>query len=209
MSRLRSRYVTVVLARIGVLPAVVEAEDDGEILLSLAVIAPPGLDRVLDRPVQVECVSPRGIQRVTGRAVWSPEQPDQLRILREADDTIQRRDAVRVQAVAPVVLTVLDLPPTGDEPAPPLPAAPVRTTILNLSTTGMLVRDPDALPLGAGVRVELQLDAQEPPLTVTGRIVREVSDEKGICIDEISRQDQDRLSRYVTEKQRAELRMGA
>jgi len=200
--------VTVLLARIGVLPAVVEAEDDAEILVSLAVSAPPGLEQVLDRPVHVECVSPRGIQRVTGRAVWSSEQPDQLRILREADDTIQRRDAVRVQAVAPVVITVLELPPAGDQPAPPPPAAPLQTTSLNVSTTGMLVRDPDALPLGAGVRVELQLDAEGPPLTVTGRIVREVSDEKGICIDDISRTDQDRLSRYVNEKQRAELRMG-
>jgi len=37
--------------------------------------------------------------------------------------------------------------------------------------------------------------------------VREVGDEKGICIDEISRADQNRLNRYVTEKQRAELRL--
>jgi hypothetical protein len=206
VSRLRSPYVTVLLARIGVLPAVVEAEDDGEILVSLAVNAPPGLDRVLDRPVFVECVTPRGIQRVTGRAVWSPELPDQLRILREADDTIQRRDAVRVQAVAPVVLTVLELPPTDDGATPP-PPPPLETTSLNVSTTGMLVRDPAALPVGAAVRVELRLDAGEAPLTVTGRIVREVSNDKGICIDDISRTDQDRLSRYITEKQRAELRM--
>jgi PilZ domain len=205
VSRLRSQYVTVLLARIGGLPAVVEAEDDGEILVSLAVTAPPGLDRVLDRPVHIECVSPRGIQRVTGRAVWSPEHPDQLRILREADDTIQRREAVRVQAVAPVVLTVLELPP-GDAPAAPPPAR-LETTSLNVSTTGMLVRDTAALPVGTAVRVELRLDPVEPPLTVTGRIVREVSNEKGICIDDISRADQDRLSRYITERQRAELRM--
>ena len=204
MSRLRSQYVTVLLAQIGGLPAVVEAEDDAQILLSLAVHAPPGLDRVLDRPVRVECVSSRGIQRVTGRAAWSAEQPDQLRITRDADDTIQRRDAVRVQAVAPVVLTVLSLPAAADGALPP---APLKTTSLNVSTTGVLVRDPAQLPMGASVRLELQLDPGEPPLTLTGHIVREVSDEKGICIDDISRPDQNRLNRYVTEKQRAELRM--
>jgi hypothetical protein len=207
VSRLRSQYVTVLLAQIGGLPAVVEAEDDAQILLSLAVQAPPGLDRVLDRPVRVECVSPRGIQRVTGRAAWSSDQPDQLRIMREVDDTIQRREAVRVQAVAPVVLTVLAFPPAGDGPPRPLPPAPLKTTSLNVSTTGVLVRDPHELPMGARVRVELGLDAGEPPLTLTGRIVREVGDEKGIRIDDISRPDQNRLNRYVTEKQRAELRM--
>jgi hypothetical protein len=206
VSRLRSQYVTVLLAQIGGLPAVVEAEDDVQILLSLAVHAPPGLDRVLDRPVRVECVSTRGIQRVTGRAAWSPKQPDQLRITREADDTIQRREAVRVQAVVPVVLTVLTLPPAGDRPRP-LPPGTLKTTSLNVSTTGVLVRDPAKLPMGACVRVELLLDPDEPPLTLTGRIVREVGDEKGIRIDEISRPDQNRLNRYVTEKQRAELRM--
>ena len=80
MSRLRSQYVTVQLAQIGGLPAVVEGEDDGEVLLSLAVQAPAGLQRVLDRPVRIECVSARGIQRVTGLAAWSPEHPDQLRV---------------------------------------------------------------------------------------------------------------------------------
>jgi PilZ domain len=206
VSRLRSQYVTVLLAQIGGLPAVVEDEDDAQILLSLAVQAPPGFQRVLDRPVRVECVSARGIQRVTGLAAWSPEQPDQLRVTRDADDTIQRREAVRVQAVAPVVLTVLSLPPAADGPARAIPA-PVKTTSLNVSTTGVLVRDPAELPMGTRVRIELELDAGEPPVALTGRIVREVKDEKGICIDDISRPDQDRLNRYVTEKQRAELRM--
>jgi hypothetical protein len=206
VSRLRSRYVTVLLAQIGGLPAVVEDEDDAQILLSLAVQAPPGFQRVLDRPVRVECVSARGIQRVTGLAAWSPEQPDQLRVTRDADDTIQRREAVRVQAVAPAVLTVLSLPPDPDGPAPAVPA-PVSTTSLNVSTTGLLVRDPAELPLGTRVRIELELEAGEPPVVLTGHIVREVKDEKGICIDEISRPDQNRLNRYVTEKQRAELRM--
>ena len=207
MSRLRSQYVTVLLAQIGGLPAVVEDEDDGQILLSLAVQAPPGFQRVLDRPVRIECISTRGIQRVTGRAAWSPEQPDQLRVTRELDDTIQRREAVRVQAVSPVVLTVLDLPPAGDGSPRALPTAPVNTTSLNVSTTGLLVRDPIDLPMGARVGVELKLDAGEPPLLLTGHIVREEGDEKGICIEDISRPDQTRLGRYVTEKQRAELRM--
>jgi PilZ domain len=202
VSRLRSQYVTVLLAQIGGLPAVVEAENDDEILLSLSVRVPHGIERVLDRPVRVECISARGIQRITGRAEWSPDSPDQLCITREADDTIQRRDAVRVQAVAPAVVTVVALP-SGSEGATP---GPLKTTSLNLSTTGLLVRAVD-LPLGARVRVELEIEPGEPPLVVAGAVVREERDERGICIEEISGPDQNRLSRYITEKQRAELRM--
>jgi hypothetical protein len=202
MSRLRSQYVTVQLAQIGGLPAVVEAEDDAQVLLSLATKVPAGLERVLDRPVRIECISARGIQRVTGHAAWTPDEPEQLRITKEEDDLIQRREAVRVQAVAPAVVTVLALPPAGGG-APP--AAPLKTTSLNVSTTGVLVRA--ELPLGARVRVELTLEAAEPPIALTGRIVREERDEKGICIEDISRPDQNRLDRFITEKQRAELRM--
>jgi hypothetical protein len=207
MSRLRSQYVTVQLAQIGGLPAVVESEDDGQVLLSLSVQAPVGIQRVLDRPVRIECVSARGIQRVTGLAAWTPDQPDQLRVTKEDDDLIQRREAVRVQAVAPAVVTVLAMPPAGEGPGRAAPAAPIKTTSLNVSTTGVLVRDPAELPMGTQVRVDLELEPAQPPLVLTGRIVREVKDEKGVCIDDISRLDQNRLNRYITEKQRAELRM--
>ena len=202
MSRLRSQYVTVLLAQIGGLPAVVESEDDDQILLSLSVQVPAGIDRVLDRPVRVECISARGIQRITGRAVRPPDQPEQLCVIRETAEEIQRREAVRVQAVAPAVVTVLALPP-GTDGTPP---GPLATTSLNLSSTGLLVRAGD-LPPGTRVRVELEIDSDEPPLVVAGVVVREIRDERGICIEEISRPDQNRLSRYITEKQRAELRM--
>ena len=70
---------------------------------------------MLDRPVPSSASRPRGIQRVTGRAVVDAGAAGRsCASLREADDTIQRRDAVRVQAVAPVVVTVLELPPAAD-----------------------------------------------------------------------------------------------
>ncbi len=205
MSRLRSQYVTVQLAQIGGLPAVVESEDDAQVLLSLATKVPAGLERVLDRPVRIECITARGIQRVTGHAAWTPAEPEQLRITKEDDDLIQRREAVRVQAVAPAVVTVLAMPPAGDGPAAAAPSGPVKTTSLNVSTTGVLLRA--ELPMGTQLRVELELEPGEPPVVLTGRIVREERDEKGVCIEDISPADQNRLNRFITEKQRAELRM--
>jgi hypothetical protein len=197
MTPFRSRYVTIAVAVVGELPAVVEAEDDQGIVLSLAVRAPAGLDRALDRPVRIDCVTPRGIQRVTGTASWDASLPDQLRVHRDADALIQRRDTVRVQAVVPARLVVTE----GD-------TGSAETSTLNLSATGLLLKDPLKLPLGTPVRVELLLDDGGAPLTVGGRVVREAGrDEKGIQIDEISRADQTRLTRVITERQRAELRI--
>jgi hypothetical protein len=209
MSLLRARYVTVQLGLHGELPAVVESEDDRAVLLSLAVAVPPGLERMLDRPVRVESKSARGIQHVTGRAEWSRDRPEQLRIVKESQDTIQRREAVRVQAVVPARITVLNPPVPAGEGEPPctLPAGPLKTVTLNLSITGLLLRDPAGLPMGTQVKLELELNPGEPPIAVTGTIVREHADEKGVHTLDISKVDQDRLSRFITEKQRAELRM--
>jgi PilZ domain len=213
MSRLRSRYVSVQLPMHGELPAIVESEDDAQLLLSLAVQAPAGIGRLAGRTVRVECVSPRGIQHVTGAVAWSPEQPEFLRVAKESDSVIQRREAVRVQAVVPAQLTVLAVPAmVGTEPPPePLEGRCLKTTSLNVSSTGLLVRDPAATPLGTRVRVELELFPGEPPVVVVGRIVREEAredaTEKGVHTEEISREDALRLGRFITEKQRAELRM--
>ena len=58
------------------------------------------------------------------------------------------------------------------------------------------------------MRVELELDDDGGPLVAVGTIVREGGrDEKGVHIADISRVDQNRLTRFITERQRAELRI--
>jgi hypothetical protein len=194
---LRSRYVTVDLAILGELPAVVEAEDDVSVVLSLALRPPDGLDRAVARgPVRVECISPRGIQRITGTAAWSPASPEELRVTRDDVAIVQRRDTVRVEAV--VAATVAE---AGR-------AASAETTTLNLSGTGLLLRDPLELAVGTHVRVLLTMEDGGAPVAITGRVVREFgTSDKGIHIDAISREDQNRLTRFITERQRAALRI--
>jgi len=196
MTPLRSRYVTVRIAALDSLPAVVESETERTVVLSLAVRTPDGLARALDRPVRIECSTPRGIQRVTGTAQWDPARPDELRVQRESDELIQRRDAVRVDAVVPGLLIAVD----GD-------SARAATTTVNVSGTGLLLRDPLGLALGDRVRVQLELDAG-PPVAVDGRVVREAGENKGLQFEAVSRIDQDRIARFIAERQRAELRMG-
>lgn len=196
MTPLRSRYVTVRLAAVGELPAVVESDDDATVVVSLAVRAPDHLHRVLDRPVDVECVSPRGIQRVTGPAQWDPTRPDELRVARQSDRIVQRRDAVRVDATVPALLIVV-----SDD------GARATTTTVNLSGNGALIHDPLGIDLGTHVRVDLELEAGGPPVTVEGEVVRQVGEtDKGIRFDGVSAEGQRRLARFLTERQRAELR---
>jgi hypothetical protein len=196
MTPLRSRHVSVELAILGELPAVVESEDASSVVVSLVVAPPPGLDRAVERgPACVECVSARGIQRVTGTAAWRPSAPAELRVTREDDAVIQRRGTVRVDAVLPASITDMRT------------AKRVETTTLNVSATGLLFRDPVALPVGTPVRVVLDMESGAP-VNALGRVVREAGqDEKGVHVDEIARDDQDRLMRYITDRQRAELRI--
>jgi hypothetical protein len=196
VTALRSRYVSVHLDSLGDLPAVVESEDEGTIVVSLAVRRPPGFERALGRPVGLQCVSARGIQRITGSAQWDAARPEELRIARESAKVIQRRDAVRVDAAMPALLIVAD----GE-------AARATTTTVNVSTTGLLVRDPLELAPGTRVRLELELEAGGPPLAVDGEIVREAGPgAKGVHFDAIDNRSQQRLARFIFERQRAALR---
>jgi len=198
MNPLRSRYVTVRIAAHDSLPAVVESETDRTVVLSLAVRAPKGLERALARPVRVECSTPRGVQRVTGVAHWDPARPDELRVQRESEELIQRRESVRVDAVVPGLLIAVE----GQ-------SARAATTTVNVSGTGLLVRDPLGLAIGERVRLELELEAGARPVAVEGRVVRDAgADAKGLQFEAVSRGDQDRLARFIAERQRAELRIG-
>jgi hypothetical protein len=198
MNPLRSRYVTVRIAAYDSLPAVVESETERTLVLSLAVRTPKDLEGALARPVRVECSTPRGIQRVTGLAHWDPARPDELRVQRGSEELIQRREAVRVDAVVAGLLIAVE----GQ-------SARAATTTVNVSGTGMLVRDPLGLAMGERIRLELELEAGARPVTVEGRVVREAGgDAKGLAFEAVSRADQDRLARFIAARQRAELRVG-
>jgi hypothetical protein len=84
------------------------------------------------------------------------------------------------------------------------------TTTYNVSGGGILIGDPWGLPIGTDVRIELEVQAGAPRVRALGRVVREPSpDRKGVRIDDLSRDDEARLVRFVRERERAALRMGS
>lgn len=189
--------VSVRLQYVGALPATVEAVAPG--LLTVALAVPDNrVNRLEGTEVAVECTSSRGIQRFGGRLVLRGRS-DVFDIEVGGDmERIQRREWARVGTVVPVRVEIVDEPDLeGGE-----------TSTLNLSGGGVLILDPWRLPLGIDARVEIVIDAGQPPIRALARVVRDAGPEhKGLRFDDIEPQDSERLMRFVRERERAELRM--
>ena len=191
-------HVMLRLPHIGALPATIEASEPGAIVVVLAV-PDRRVARLNGQVVAVEATTPRGIQRFNGTLQLTPGRAEILRIAVAGDgERIQRREWARVEAVVPIQVTVLDDAALGG-----------RTNTLNVSGGGVLIADPWRLVLGLDVRVEIEAAPGEAPIRALGRVVREAAvDQKGIRIDDMSREDEDRLVKFIRERERAALRTG-
>ena len=189
-------HVSVQLMHVGALPATVEAAEPGALLVVLAV-ADARVRRLAGTEVSVEATTGRGIQRFAGVLELDPARAERLRVVLSGEsERIQRREWARVDAVVPVHLHGLDEPIAGE------------TTTLNVSGGGILVNDRWSMPLGIDVRIELQVEPGAPPIRALGRVVRDVGkDRKGVRIVDIARDDEERLVRFIRERERAALRL--
>jgi hypothetical protein len=190
-------HVNLRLPHIGALPATVERSEPGVLVVVLAV-PDSRVARLGGQEASVESTTARGIQRFSGTLQLTPNRPDLVRVVVQGEaERIQRREWARIEAVVPISVQAVDEPIGG------------RTNTLNVSGGGVLVADPWRMPLGLDVRIELEAAPGEPPIRALGRVVREAAvDQKGIRIDDMSRDDEDRLLKFVRERERAALRMG-
>jgi hypothetical protein len=189
-------HVQVNLPHIGRLPATVEATEPGAVVVVLAV-GDARVKRLAGAEVAIEYATGRGINRFAGILELDESRPDLLRVSLQGDaERIQRREWARVEATLPVTVRGIDEPVGGD------------TVTLNISGGGVLVKDPWKMPLGIDVRIELEVEPGAAPIKALGRVVREpAADQKGIRIDSIAREDEERLVRLVRERELAALRM--
>jgi hypothetical protein len=189
-------HVIVRLVHVGALPGTVEVAEPGALRIVLAV--PDGrVRRLAGTEAAVEVTSGRGIQRFVGALELDPNRAELLRIVLNGEtERIQRREWVRVEAIVPVHLRGIDEPVGGE------------TTTLNVSGGGILVSDPWNMPLGIDVRIELRVETGGTPIRALGRVVREMGkDKKGVCIIDIARDDEERLVRFIRERERVALRL--
>jgi c-di-GMP-binding flagellar brake protein YcgR len=190
------QHVHVRLPHVGALPATVESVGGGGIT---AVLAVPDnrVHRLVGAEVTVEWTTSRGIQRFLGKLELESSRPEVVRVALHGDiERIQRREWARIEAIVPVRVKGIDEDIGGD------------TTTLNISGGGVLVKDLWNLPLGLDVRIELTPDPGSPPIRALGRVVRDAAkDQKGVRIDDIGRDDEERLVRLVRDRERTALRM--
>jgi hypothetical protein len=187
------QHVIVRNVHVGMLPATIEKADAASVTVALAV-KDERIERLVGHEIAVEITSGRGIHRYTGSL--AAQKAGLLTILLSGDvERIQRREFVRVAAHLDVTIQGIDEEVGGD------------TTTLDLSGSGMRIADKFHLPLGIDVRITLQLP-DGPPMSALGRVVRVGSDEdqKGIRFDSVSRADEDRLMRYIRDREVKALR---
>lgn len=191
------QHVVLVVEDVGKLPVVVEGSDEESVTLVLTVRDDArAAGRLHDRPATVECATARGVVRVSGHVERDAARPEVVRLRREEAAVVQRRDAVRVDAVLPVLVT---LPFTGRQ---------ARTSTLDLSRTGLRIVQPFLLAVGAQLRLDVELAPDSAPVSVLGRVCRDVGEGgKGVAIEEISPGGEDRLAAFITERQRLALRL--
>jgi c-di-GMP-binding flagellar brake protein YcgR len=189
-------HVQVNLPHVGLLPATVSGVDGNVISLVLAV-KDSRVSRLGGQEVAVEYKTGRGIQRYGGVLQLDSSRPEQLKVVTSGDaERIQRREWARVDAHLPITINGVDEPVGGE------------TQTLNVSGGGVLIKDKWNMPLGIDVRIELQAEPGAPPIKALGRVVRVAgTEEKGVRIDSISREDEERLVRIVRDRELAALRM--
>jgi hypothetical protein len=189
-------HVQVSLPHIGHLPATVESTEPGAVVLVLAV-GDPRVKRLQGAEVGVEHATGRGINRFGGILQLDERRPELLRVVIQGDaERIQRREWARVDATLAIKVRGVDEPVGGD------------TVTLNISGGGVLIKDPWRMPLGIDVRIELEVEAGAAPIRALGRVVREpAADQRGIRIESIARDDEERLVKLVRDRELAALRM--
>jgi PilZ domain-containing protein len=187
-------HVQLNLPHVGLLPATVAGVEAGAIRLVLAV-KDSRVQRLAGQEVAVEYKTGRGIQRYGG--ILQVESGEQLRVVMQGEaERIQRREWARVDTILPIRIKGVDEPVEGE------------TQTLNISGGGVLVKDKWNMPLGIDVRIELQAEPGAEPIRALGRVVRVAGpDEKGVRIDSISREDEERLVRLVRERELAAARL--
>ena len=138
----------------------------------------------------LECPGPHGVARLRGEVEVEGRGLVRFHIAK-VDEVIQRRRFFRVQTAQRVELAN-DL-------------GRLKTYTVDISGGGMLLTGPESLEAGDEIRFCLYLGAEKTPIEGQARVVRTDGDgRRAIAFDEFPRQDEERLIRFLFDRQRAE-----
>jgi hypothetical protein len=195
MSLEPGKHVTVRLPGGDSLPGHVDEVDEKSITVALLLKAHLTLSVFKDRVARVEYADKRGLHKLSC-TILDALPGDRLKLSHEPEDVVQRRDYFRVEAYAPLTIVTREETPRTLE-----------TSSHDLSAGGMLIADPIEIPAETIIDIQLKLDPGAP-LSAVGRVIRNTGDKKtAVQIVEIAPGDRQQLMRYITERQRAALRV--
>jgi hypothetical protein len=195
MSLESGKHVTIRLPGGDSLPAHVDEIDETSVTVALLLKAHLTLSVFKDRVARVEYADKRGLHKLSCTIVETLPG-DRLRLSHEPEDVVQRRDYFRVEAFAQLTITTREDSPRTLE-----------TNSHDLSAGGMLIADPIEIPAETVIDIQVKLEGGAIVKAV-GRVIRNTGDKKtAVQIVEISQSDRQQLMRYITERQRAALRV--
>jgi hypothetical protein len=177
------------------LPAVVEKVEEASVAVALLLKAHMPLDRFREASATIEYADSKGLHKLPCTVVRE-DAGDRLILTREPEDVVQRRDYFRVEAFAPLRIVTR-------EPSP----RTLETSSHDLSGGGMLIADPLQIPAETMLDLQVTVGPGDPVVCV-GRVIRNTGDKRtAVQILEIGQADRQALMRYITERQRAALRV--
>jgi c-di-GMP-binding flagellar brake protein YcgR len=189
------KHVTVGLPGGDSLPAHVDEIDEKSITVALLLKAPMTLSVYRDRACRVEYADKKGLHKLSCTVI-DALPGDRLRLSHEPEDVVQRRDYFRVEAFAPLSITTREDSPRTLE-----------TNSHDLSAGGMLIADPIEIPAETVIDIQIKIEGGAT-VSAVGKVIRNTGDKKtAVQIVEISQSDRQQLMRYITERQRAALRV--
>jgi c-di-GMP-binding flagellar brake protein YcgR len=195
MSLEPGKHVTVRLPGGDALPAHVDDLDEKSVTIALLLKAHMTLSLFRDKQARIEFADKKGLHKLSC-TILNDLPGDRLVLAYEPEDVVQRRDYFRVEAYAPLTITTREESPRTLE-----------TSSHDMSAGGMLIADPIAIP--AETIIDIQIKVSEgSPVKAVGRVIRNTGDGRSaVQIVEIAPGDRQELMRYVTERQRAALRV--
>jgi c-di-GMP-binding flagellar brake protein YcgR len=195
MSLEPGKHVTVRLPGGDALPAHVDEVDDKSVTIALLLKAHMTLSHFHERQARIEFADKKGLHKVSC-TILNDLPGDRLVLAYEPEDVVQRRDYFRVEAYAPLTIVTREESPRTLE-----------TSSHDLSAGGMLIADPIEIPAETIIDIQIKLDPGAP-LRAVGRVIRNTGNKKSaVQIVEIAPGDRQQLMRYITERQRAALRV--
>jgi c-di-GMP-binding flagellar brake protein YcgR len=175
---------------VGSLPALVDVEA-GHATAVLLVRTLHVLDDVVGRQVAIDVATSRGLLHYEAR-VAGVRDGDVLDLeVATPRELIQRRAFARVDALLQVTV-----------------ASGVATAAVNISGSGVVLSAREGLAAGDAIDLTLWLSPHEPPIAISGRVIRQVGEDThhwAVHFEHVHEADRERIVRFVFDRQRVEL----